>query len=420
MKATVRDVVRTRARQAGIGALALVLLAPALRAQDSTSARPAGAPPAVGATGAATRTHTVRPGETLFDLAQRYLGDGDLWPEIYRLNAGVIEDPHWIYANEVLRIPATDNASASAVATGQPTVTEAAAAPAAPAAPMATPAATADAMPAPGQAAEEPAPTANATLFSRTTAGRAMFSSTRSGPSALRGRPGIHPDEHFAAPYVDRDGGPRGAGVVAGTTDESNVINAHERAHYDIDDEVYITMPAGSSPSVGDRFYTYRLGISFGDRGQMVIPTAILTVQQPGAGTDATIARVTTLFGELHLGERVMALDAPQLPTAKPTRVEDGTRTRVLWVEDQVVLPTIQYYVVLDASEKQGVHLGDQVTLYRPRVHLPESAVTLPESEIAIAEVVRVNEYSATALVVSQTQPAIEAGIAARVTARMP
>ena len=41
------------------------------------------------------QTHTVRKGDTLWDLAQHYLRDPFLWPGIFRQNTDVVEDPHW-------------------------------------------------------------------------------------------------------------------------------------------------------------------------------------------------------------------------------------------------------------------------------------------------------------------------------------
>uniref|UniRef100_A0A7V3VTT9 LysM peptidoglycan-binding domain-containing protein n=1 Tax=candidate division WOR-3 bacterium TaxID=2052148 RepID=A0A7V3VTT9_UNCW3 len=50
-------------------------------------------------------THTVKPGDTLWDIAGFYYQNPFLWPYIWRANLTKIEDPHWIYPNQVFVIP---------------------------------------------------------------------------------------------------------------------------------------------------------------------------------------------------------------------------------------------------------------------------------------------------------------------------
>jgi nucleoid-associated protein YgaU len=52
--------------------------------------------------------HTVRPGETLWDIAALTVGDPTLWPALYRANRDQIKDPAVLYPGQTLTIPAID------------------------------------------------------------------------------------------------------------------------------------------------------------------------------------------------------------------------------------------------------------------------------------------------------------------------
>lgn len=56
---------------------------------------------------------TVKPGETLWSIAEKALGDGERWSEIYALNRDRIPNPSVIYPGQVLRLPGKGNAKPS-------------------------------------------------------------------------------------------------------------------------------------------------------------------------------------------------------------------------------------------------------------------------------------------------------------------
>jgi len=51
------------------------------------------------------RTYTVVEGDSLSKIAQKELGDGNRWPEIFDLNKDQIADPDLIYPDQVLKLP---------------------------------------------------------------------------------------------------------------------------------------------------------------------------------------------------------------------------------------------------------------------------------------------------------------------------
>ena len=54
---------------------------------------------------AASRSYTVRPGDTLASIADRFYGNPEDWRWLYHVNRSHIRDPNLIYPGQVLRVP---------------------------------------------------------------------------------------------------------------------------------------------------------------------------------------------------------------------------------------------------------------------------------------------------------------------------
>jgi LysM repeat protein len=60
----------------------------------------------------ATRTYTVRAGDTLSAIAKRFYGSTADWAWLYHVNSSVVHNPDSIYVGQVLKIPADPPANA--------------------------------------------------------------------------------------------------------------------------------------------------------------------------------------------------------------------------------------------------------------------------------------------------------------------
>ena len=349
------------------------LLCPALAVAQDVSGGPA-------------KSHTVKAGDTLWDIARQYLSDPFLWPEVYRLNTAIVEDPHWIFPGEELALP--DPASLGA-----------------PIIPVAED----------GSAGPMDGPT----VFTASAPRAVRVASGTSRTSLRLPAPPIREWDYYAAPWVDREGGPTGSGKIHTTVEISGIPMKSERDRFQFQERIYVTPPASAMPQAGDRYITYTLGPVLSDLGQIIIPTGIIEVETPGVG-EATTARIVRQFDEIRPDQFLMVADSLRMPVGgELTPIELGVTARIRWMRNDPVLASIQQYVVLSASDRDGIRLGDRFTFVRPRTKVSNDVV-LPEEEIAVAQVIRVTDRAVTAVVVSQRHPAIKEGTLARLTGRMP
>src|SRR5687768_4125273 len=363
----------------------------------------------------ATRTHLVRRGDTLWDIAREYTNDPLRWKQVYELNTAIVRDPHWIYPGERLRVPGAavaDNTAAPSAAVVESREARLSARPDERTVPLTVELASTP------MAVSADAPT----IFRRALDERRPVGLTRvsrvSQAQAQVTAPTIRPGEFYAAPYVERAGGPPNAGSIVGTGDVAGIPLTERERPLQSHERVFITVPRGMSSAAGARYVAVRNGPLLEGVGQVVVPTGIVVVERAQAG-QAVEARIVARFEQMFIGDQLVSMEAAPSNVTRPAAQATGTRTRVLWMKSDPVLPSLQSYVVVAGGSAAGMRPGDQITFYRER-RLSDDGVALPETDIAVAQIIRLTANASTALIIDQTHGAIEEGTVARVTAKMP
>ena len=330
-------------------------------------------------------THVVKKGDTLWDLAKAYLGDAFQWPQIYKLNTETIRDPHWIYPGQLFKLPG--GAMGTAEVAGAPAVTK-----------------------------PEVAGRGGATSFNP--AFGHVESRTRSSVLSNARRTAVRAGDYEAAPYMWLDGGPRDGGRLDGTAEPAGVALTLSLRPIQFREEVFVTMPRGMAPAVGQILQVYRMAENIAGQGQVVVPTGELRVIALMDG-NRTRAALIRQFEDVYAGQQVTHLDALAMPlNVFPTHVEFGVSTRVSWIYADPKLAGVGGKLILAATAAQGLVTGDQVTLHRPRPL--EGGEGLPDEDLAVAQVTRVTQWGVSAVIISLRDAGIVAGMKAQVTAKMP
>jgi LysM domain len=380
-------------------------------------------------THAASQTHTVARGETLWALAQQFLANPFRWPEIYNLNKTLIANPHWIYPGEVLQLPGAATITGISV-----TVTP-------PVAVVATPAdtgakvdtvahadtgakadtamAAADTAAATRAAAEEFAQISRAAGFRRREGPVAPEAVAEEAAPPL---PTVQIGEYVRAPYVTKAGASTGVGRIleSGELDPNGEIAS--TSVFQPYDKVLVTLSGDTAAKVGDRYVVVSLSDALPGLGQIVVPTGVVELQQRPKGGAAGVATVVQLFGQMHPDQLLVPLDTSNVWTTKrPGPVEDGLWASIKWIEGSPTLPTMQSYAVLDLTAAEGVKPGDEFQVFRRRqTSATEGQADDPEIPIGRAKAIKVTPFGTTALITAQEQPAINVGMMVRVSAKMP
>ncbi|HTC23106.1 MAG TPA: LysM peptidoglycan-binding domain-containing protein [Gemmatimonadales bacterium] len=383
-------------------------------------------------------THTVKAGDTLWDLAKQYLGDPFLWPDIYRLNTLVVEDPHWIYPGEVLRIAPSEKATAVPQAEAQPPVAAVAPPPSA-APPIPTPAAGADttavAQPAPEPSevrpglAEVPAeqqapaqPEPSAEQLADTT--RHLFPPSRGlvTPEVLVADRAsmlhpLHRADFYSSGFLTEDD-PLPFGLVHGPVTPSDIPTSEPRSATSLYTKIAIDPPSGAAYQVGDTLLVANARASLEGYGRVVEPRGLARVVQISEG--AAIAEVVAVYGEILPGQSSLPAEKFTDPgVVKPVPVSQGVAADVIGWPGRHELKGSGIVVFLDKGKRDGVAPGDIFEVHRTPGRHSDRSITIAEV-MATLQVVHVRDRSATTRVLGVASPNIPRGSHAIQVAKLP
>jgi len=368
--------------------VALPLLAATVRAQDSTTA-------AQSAT-----SHTVVSGETLWSISQNYFSDPLLWPEIYRRNTAVIEDPHWIYPGEVLDLGGINAPTDTTQIVAQgvtPTDTI---------------------LPAPDTTglveAPPPEPEGPGTIFDRQAERRQRMQDVLKSYGHQIYRP-VRRGEFYSAGFLT-EGERLPWAEVIGNTKKPAISVLADPTVAGMFEEIAIKSPPQASYHIGDSLLVARIDRELDPWGSVVVPQGVVrvTAVQP----TQILAQVIMQFGRIRGGCVALPIEPFKDPgEVRPAAVAQGLEGRVISLRDNHVLASSLQVAFVDKGRADGVAMGDVFEAYRPA----SSEVGGASEEVRVQLlVVHTREHTASVLVIGMSNPALTPALPVRLIKKMP
>jgi hypothetical protein len=342
------------------------------------------------------RVHIVAEGETLWTLAELYMGNPYLWPEIYRLNTLVVEDPHWIFPGEELRLVPPDTVQLIQVDPNQQLQVGDSVL-----IPVADSVEQADSLALPtvgdpelqNQVTEAPPPPPPPPAA----AGRTVFpqrgEARRQGLTVARNPP-LRPSgrlQFYSAGYLTEEEDFPWAEVL-GAVGQSTLSTLRATSAATVYERISIRAPENAIYHVGDSVVMSRLSRRVPDWGEIVVPTGIARVVQV-SGREVE-AEIEMQFERVADGQVALPIDPFRVRMGEPVPIENGMRGEIIAIRNLHPVATLFDVVFVDRGREDGIVPGDEF-----EVIVEDEGSEFPARQVATLKVVHVRQRSASAMI---------------------
>lgn len=324
------------------------------------------------------QVHVVGSGDTLWDLAARYLNDPYRWPEIFARNGELISNPHWIYPRQRILIPGTRNTVvADATSVGLPRAAQ------------------------------------SRTVFYQDDGSRAGAPGRVVTQTLADEVPVVRPGAFYAAGLLMADSLMAPVGRLEDVISPS-VVNRVMGKQIQPFDRVYLSLTG--EVNVGDRVHFMRPGREVAPYGRIFVSTGTGLVLEEIEGR-ATV-EVDGMYDRVAPGDLVVPMPTFAVPSGVSPMPASGPEGVLLAFEPPQAVASRDDLAYVNLGRENGITEGDEFVAY-----LPASVVewgTRPAVDVARLQVVRAGMRTSAVRVVSLEQPALREGMPIRLVARMP